>query len=139
MTGIVLLLGISADPFELYTQSDRGLAFAAGDNDEDDDDDSKCYSDDDDDGTTHDDDNDGYHSDGDDMVDFGSKTYGGPGHDDDDDDDSMDDDDGDCVGGSGMSIEKAALLVSGAQMHASWMIPVLLAALVFGIVIARKI
>ena len=49
------------------------------------------------------------------------------------------DDDDDCVGGSGMSIDKSALLVSGFQTHGSWMIPVLLAALGLGIVLARKL
>jgi len=38
-----------------------------------------------------------------------------------------------------MSINKSALLVSGFQTHGSWMIPVLLAALGIGIVVARKL
>ncbi len=42
------------------------------------------------------------------------------------------------VGGSGFVIDKTALLVSGAQSNAAWMIPVLVAGIVFAIVIARK-
>jgi len=42
------------------------------------------------------------------------------------------------VGGSGFVIDKTALLVSGAQMNAAWMIPVLVAGIGFAIVIARK-
>jgi len=135
MTGIILLFGITADPFELYSQSDSGLAFAM---DGDDDDDDRGCPDDDDDGSSIDDDNDGDSSDEDDNgtdTTVGATT-GGMDHD--DDDDGADDDD-DCVGGSGMSINKSALLVSGFQTHGSWMIPVLLAALGIGIVVARKL
>ena len=134
MTGIVLLFGITADPFELYSQSGIQFAYGTGD---DDDDDGGC-ADDDDDGSTSNDDDDGHSSDEDDDhtdTTFGATTGGGSS---DDDDDGSDDDD-DCVGGSGMSIDKSALLVSGFQTHGSWMIPVLLAALGLGIVVARKL
>jgi len=132
MTGIVLLFGITADPFELYTESGIQLAYA-GSGGNGDDDDGGC-ADDDDDGNTPDDDDDGHSSDDDDAGDSTiSANTGG-----DDDDDGADDDDG-CVGGSGMSIDKSALLVSGFQTHGSWMIPVLLAALGLGIVVARKL
>ncbi len=135
MTGIVLLFGITADPFELYSQSDSGLAYAM---DGDDDDDDGGCADDDDDGSTSDDDGDGDSSDDGDVSATSTvgATSGGMDHDDDDDDG---DDDDDCVGGSGMSIDKSALLVSGFQTHGSWMIPVLLAALGLGIVVARKL
>jgi len=135
MTGIILLFGITADPFELYTQPDNRLAFAM---DADDDDDDGGCADDDDDGSTGDDDDDNHETDDGDIAatsTFGA-TSGGMNHDDDDDDG---DDDDDCVGGSGMSIDKSALLVSGFQTHGSWMIPVLLAALGLGIVVARKL
>ncbi len=132
MTGIVLLFGITADPFELYSQSGIQLAYA-GSGSGGDDDDGGC-ADDDDDGTTSDDDDDGTSSDDDDSGDTTVSTLSGG----DDDDDGADDDD-DCVGGSGMSIDKSALLVSGFQMHGSWLIPVLLAALGLGIVVARKL
>jgi len=136
MTGIVLLFGITADPFELYSQSGIQLAYA-GSGGNSDDDDGGC-ADDDDDGSTSDDDDDGNESDEDDNgsdITFDATTGGGTS---DDDDDGGDDDD-DCVGGSGMSIDKSALLVSGFQTHGSWMIPVLLAALGLGIVVARKL
>jgi len=42
------------------------------------------------------------------------------------------------VGGSGFVIDKTALLVSGAQMNAAWMIPVIVSGIGFAIVIARK-
>jgi len=42
------------------------------------------------------------------------------------------------VGGTGISIDKTALLVSGAQMNAAWMIPVIVSGIGFAIVIARK-
>jgi len=136
MTGIILLFGITADPFELYSQSGIQLAYG-GSGGDDDDDDGGC-ADDDDDGSTSNDDDDGTSSDDDDT---GSDTTVGTtsgGNSGDDDDDGGDDDD-DCVGGSGMSINKSALLVSGFQTHGSWMIPVLLAALGIGIVVARKL
>jgi len=47
--------------------------------------------------------------------------------------------DGDrMVGGTGISIDKTALLVSGAQSNAAWMIPVIVSGIGFAIVIARK-
>jgi len=136
MTGIVLLFGITADPFELYSQPGIQLAYG-GSGGDDDDDDGGC-ADDDDDGNDDNDDNDGHSSDEDD--DHSDTTFGSTsgGNDGDDDNDGNDDDD-DCVGGSGMSIDKSALLVSGFQTHGSWMIPVLLAALGLGIVVARKL
>jgi len=139
MTGIVLLFGITADPFELYTQSGIQSAYAM-DNDEDDDD-GGCADDDDDGNDDGNDDNDGDSSDEDDAGDTSVSKNTGPIHGagaDGDDDGGADDDD-DCVGGSGMSIDKSALLVSGFQTHGSWMIPVLLAALGLGIVVARKL
>ncbi len=42
------------------------------------------------------------------------------------------------VGGAGFVIDKTALLVSGAQMNAAWMIPVIVSGIGFAIVIARK-
>jgi len=42
------------------------------------------------------------------------------------------------VGGSGFVIDKTALLVSGAQTNAAWMIPVIVSGIGFAIVIARK-
>ena len=135
MTGIILLFGITADPFELYSQSDSGLAYAM---DGDDDDDDGGCADDDDNGDTSNDDDDNHETDDNDVAVTATvgATTGGVQHDDDDDDG---DDDDDCVGGSGMSIDKSALLVSGFQTHGSWMIPVLLAALGLGIVVARKL
>jgi len=135
MTGIVLLFGITADPFELYSQS--GIQFAYADNADDDDDDGGCSDDDDDGNDDGNDDNDNHETDDNDVG--GDTTVGATsgGMDHDDDDDGNDDDD-DCVGGSGMSIDKSALLVSGFQTHGSWMIPVLVAALGLGIVVARK-
>jgi hypothetical protein len=45
----------------------------------------------------------------------------------------------DIVGGTGFSIDKSALLVSGTQTTAAWMIPVIISAIGFAIVIARKL
>jgi len=42
------------------------------------------------------------------------------------------------VGGSGFVIDKTALLVSGAQSNAAWMIPVIVSGIGFAVVIARK-
>jgi len=42
------------------------------------------------------------------------------------------------VGGEFIGIDSTALLVTGAQMNASWMIPVIVAGIGFAIVIARK-
>jgi len=42
------------------------------------------------------------------------------------------------VGGEFLGVDSTALLVSGAQMNASWMIPVIISAIGIGIVIARK-
>jgi len=42
------------------------------------------------------------------------------------------------VGGAGFVIDKTALLVSGAQSNAAWMIPVIVSGIGFAIVIARK-
>ncbi len=42
------------------------------------------------------------------------------------------------VGGELIGIDSTALLVTGAQMNASWMIPVIVSAIGIGIVIARK-
>ena len=44
----------------------------------------------------------------------------------------------DFVGGEFIGVDSTALLVSGAQMNASWMIPVIVSAIGIGIVIARK-
>ena len=43
-----------------------------------------------------------------------------------------------AVGGEFLGVDSTALLVSGAQMNASWMIPVIISAIGIGIVIARK-
>ena len=43
------------------------------------------------------------------------------------------------VGGHGGPIDKTALMVTGAQLNASWMIPAIVSAIGIGIVIARKI
>jgi len=42
------------------------------------------------------------------------------------------------VGGEFLGVDSTALLVSGAQMNASWMIPVIVSVIGIGIVIARK-
>ena len=42
------------------------------------------------------------------------------------------------IGGTGFSIDTSALLLSGAQMNAAWMIPVIVSAIGIAIVIARK-
>ena len=42
------------------------------------------------------------------------------------------------VGGTGIQIDKTAMLLAGAQMNAAWLIPVLVAGIGFAIVIARK-
>ena len=42
------------------------------------------------------------------------------------------------VGGEFLGVDSTALLVTGAQMNASWMIPVIVSAIGIGIVIARK-
>jgi len=42
------------------------------------------------------------------------------------------------IGGELLPIDKTALLLAGAQMNASWMIPVIVSAIGIGIVIARK-
>ena len=42
------------------------------------------------------------------------------------------------VGGTGIQIDKTAMLLAGAQMNAAWMIPVIVSAIGIGIVIARK-
>jgi len=42
------------------------------------------------------------------------------------------------VGGTGLQIDKTAMLLAGAQMNAAWLIPVLVAGIGFAIVIARK-
>jgi len=42
------------------------------------------------------------------------------------------------VGGHGVPIDKTALMVTGAQMTTTWMIPWLVAAIGFGLVIAKK-
>jgi len=47
--------------------------------------------------------------------------------------------DGDMVGGSAHIIDKTALMVTGAQVSASWMIPVLISAIGIGVfVVTRK-
>jgi len=43
-----------------------------------------------------------------------------------------------AVGGWFFEVDKPAILVAGAQMTASWMIPVIVSAIGIGIVIARK-
>jgi len=45
---------------------------------------------------------------------------------------------GTTVGGEFIVIDSTALLVTGAQMNAAWMIPVIVSAIGIGIVIARK-
>jgi hypothetical protein len=46
----------------------------------------------------------------------------------------------DIVGGHGGPIDKTALMVTGAQLNASWMIPVLISAIGIGVfVVTRKI
>ncbi len=42
------------------------------------------------------------------------------------------------VGGEFLGVDSTALLVSGAQMNAAWMIPVIVSGIGFAIVIARK-
>jgi len=42
------------------------------------------------------------------------------------------------VGGTGIQIDKTAMLLVGAQMNAAWMIPVIVSGIGFAIVIARK-
>ncbi len=42
------------------------------------------------------------------------------------------------VGGTGIQIDKTAMLLAGAQMNAAWMIPVIVSGIGFAIVIARK-
>jgi len=42
------------------------------------------------------------------------------------------------VGGEFIGVDSTALLVTGAQMNAAWMIPVIVSAIGIGIVIARK-
>ena len=42
------------------------------------------------------------------------------------------------IGGTGIQIDKTAMLLAGAQMNAAWMIPVIVSAIGFAIVIARK-
>jgi len=46
--------------------------------------------------------------------------------------------DEDMVGGTGIQIDKTAMLLVGAQMNAAWMIPVIVSGIGFAIVIARK-
>jgi len=46
--------------------------------------------------------------------------------------------DDDMVGGTGLQIDKTAMLLVGAQMNAAWMIPVIVSGIGFAIVIARK-
>jgi len=43
-----------------------------------------------------------------------------------------------AVGGWFFEVDETALLVAGAQMNASWMIPIIVSAIGIGIVIARK-
>ena len=45
----------------------------------------------------------------------------------------------DIVGGHGGPIDKTSLIVTGAQLNASWLIPALVAAIGIGLVIVRKI
>ncbi len=42
------------------------------------------------------------------------------------------------IGGTGLQIDKTAMLLAGAQMIAAWMIPVIVSGIGFAIVIARK-
>ncbi len=42
------------------------------------------------------------------------------------------------IGGTGLQIDKTAMLLAGAQMNAAWMIPVIVSGIGFAIVIARK-
>jgi len=42
------------------------------------------------------------------------------------------------IGGTGLQIDKTAMLLVGAQMNAAWMIPVIVSGIGFAIVIARK-
>jgi len=46
--------------------------------------------------------------------------------------------DEDVIGGTGIQIDTTSLLLTGAQMNAAWMIPVIVSAIGIGIVIARK-
>jgi len=46
--------------------------------------------------------------------------------------------DEDMVGGTGIQIDKTAMLLVGAQLNAAWMIPVIVSGIGFAIVIARK-
>jgi len=42
------------------------------------------------------------------------------------------------VGGTGIQIDKTAMLLAGAQMNSAWLIPVIVSGIGFAIVIARK-